>query len=170
VVRLADGWLYHPTSLEALHAEVDSDKLAWAPRAVAAAKRRFYVINCAVSCLDYWALLHRWAVLEVHKSLSVSNPIRSRSDCAQSSIHGPGERLTEYISTHPRNRNSKYRGFFNMAEGHCNCASISVSIPELPETSIVCYWYTTNTTERHLLQPLILSAPTADVQVLRLDH
>ncbi|KAF2825705.1 hypothetical protein CC86DRAFT_351653 [Ophiobolus disseminans] len=26
-----------------------------------------------------------------------------------------------------------------MAEGHCNCASISVSIPELPERSAVCY-------------------------------
>jgi hypothetical protein len=28
-----------------------------------------------------------------------------------------------------------------MAEGRCNCASIKVSIPEMPKESIICYWY-----------------------------
>lgn len=31
-----------------------------------------------------------------------------------------------------------------MAEGRCNCASITVSIPELPKESVICYWYATH--------------------------
>lgn len=28
-----------------------------------------------------------------------------------------------------------------MPEGRCNCASIKVSIPEMPKESAICYWY-----------------------------
>lgn len=27
-----------------------------------------------------------------------------------------------------------------MAEGRCNCASIKVSVAELPKESMICYW------------------------------
>jgi hypothetical protein len=29
-----------------------------------------------------------------------------------------------------------------MAEGRCNCGNITVSIPEMPKQSVICYWYT----------------------------
>lgn len=30
---------------------------------------------------------------------------------------------------------------YTMAEGRCNCAGITVSIPEMPKESAICYWY-----------------------------
>lgn len=40
-----------------------------------------------------------------------------------------------------------------MAEGRCNCASIEVTIPEMPKASAICYWYNTQVSTPTCIQP-----------------